>query len=136
MNITTVKNKVNLRTIRLKPEEETKVFSLLMTLNSDVKEGLKNSIKMELFDVFEKHFDDKALKAKKYTFVDDFRQKMFLTFFELLEKVKNQELLPEEFLKQLDSIKPDKETVDLAHRRDTVSINGQLPTKKWIEDLT
>lgn len=136
MNITAVNNKINLHTIRLNSEEEVKALRLLAKLKSDIREELKDSIKLELFDIFEKHLNDKAYNVRKFTILEDYRQKMFLTFFELLEKVKNQDLLPENFLKQIDSLKPDKECISPAFIKDTVSITKQPCNKKSCEKLS
>ena len=107
MNITPIVSQVKLRTLAIKPPEIKEALSLLGDLSASQNAMMQEAISIKIFEIFDKYLKEKAFRSSGKIFKEDFLQKIYLSFFELLEKVKCRELEPGMFLETLD-----KTTID------------------------
>ena len=102
-NITTFKQ------IQLSKIEQEKTLNLLKNLADDVLMPKYEKIKIELFDIFDKHIQNEVGKHSSiYISKEDFLQTVYLKFFELIENIKENLITPQNFFEELNKIKPDK----------------------------
>lgn len=112
MQIQEVKTpQISFQNIQLTKVEQVRSNKLLAQLaNGKNKEELQN-IKMTLFEIFDKKFQYELTKySSKYHYKDDFIQRLYLKFFEMLEQICENLLEPCDFIDSLNKIiKPGKE---------------------------
>ncbi len=104
------RDSINFKKIQLNKAEQKKAFDLLINLTKTDVSSKVDKIKFDIFELFDPHLQKEAFSTSaKFVFGKDFLQTLYLKFFELLEKVKEKELLPENFVEKLDNVKADEE---------------------------
>ncbi|MBO5738193.1 hypothetical protein J6R97_02510 [bacterium] len=107
----TPQNKISFKAITLNKKElleSKKLLNKYIKASDSELESLKN----ETFKFFEKHLHKEInLKTNKNHIKEDFAQELFLEFFILLDNIRKKILPIEDFIPQLNKIKPDKNTI-------------------------
>lgn len=100
INFITHNNNIVFQKIQLENEENRTATELLNTLYND--EAKAETAKSDLFNIYDKHITKEvAGRSKHYVNKDDYLQNIYLSFFELLDKIQKNVLLPCNFLTEL-----------------------------------
>ena len=102
-------NTTTFKRIQLSKIEQEKTLNLLKNLADEVHIPKYEKIKIQLFDIFDKHIQNEVNKHNNiYISKEDFLQTVYLKFFELIENIKEKLITPQNFFEELNNIKPDK----------------------------
>lgn len=114
--------------------QETKVLlNKIVHSNEQTSKNIKN----RLLNIFHNHVEKEAkIMCKKYHKKDDFKQEMYLKFFELVNDVKEAILKPENFFLEINKIKIWQNVIKEGITED--SLDRKLPynNKSLIETIT
>ena len=123
--------RISFGSIDLTQQEKEKSDLLLGQIHHTKR---KDKIKIELLDVFDKHIKKEAeIKSGNIFHGEDFLQKMYLTFFEAIENIK--QISTDVLVKILDDFKPENEDLKEGCRINVFSIeksartNDDIPIK-------
>lgn len=123
MNVFKISQNISFKAIELKPPEKEKSDKILGKMKLSSSES--NDLSYKLFNIFDKQIQKEASqKSGKVFYQEDFLQKMYLTFFETIQDVK--ELTTEKLIEILNMVKPDRNEVKESYRLGTKSLSDNI----------
>lgn len=130
-------NYINFKRIQLSNADEKKVLKKLSTLSKSSSVDKIHSIKIDLFEIFDSHFQNELSHySRLYTHKDDFLQGIYLRFFELLGDIQEKTVSIFDFMENINRII--KPNIDEKREREYSLDNAVFrdSEKTFIEKLT